>query len=276
MNALERIALLSTAVDTVGQIYSYADVRKHVDKVIKGNSRKTLLEKGYQSELDIAKQYIECPDGFRMALFDDNVAACLCYYKWSLGRVSYTFSDAVDQQISQEIDWKHLPFDSFFISTTTAGFIVNRLRSFSGREQIQIVDCCREPVSIVYGADEVPDRVKQYICRLQEMNRKPVKNPGKHPAWTHKNSMVAACRNGNDVLTTKSIRTRVLQTSVYHGSSSELGKPGSPKAPHVRRGHYQRFWRGSGSEKEQVTRWVEPMMIHAEAGYIQPSAVSVM
>jgi hypothetical protein len=64
------------------------------------------------------------------------------------------------------------------------------------------------------------------------------------------------------------IRIREFRKRQY---TKHIGGVGSVKAPHVRRAHYHRYWKGSGSDRHIEIRWMPPMYIHKDMkNYIKP------
>lgn len=56
-------------------------------------------------------------------------------------------------------------------------------------------------------------------------------------------------------------QTRTKQSFV---SSTDSDSAGTPKRPHVRRGHWHHYWRGKQSEREIILKWIAPTFIHPE------------
>lgn len=59
-------------------------------------------------------------------------------------------------------------------------------------------------------------------------------------------------------------------------SERRSARKGSMKSPHVRRAHYHRYWKGTGSNRHVEIKWIPPIYVHEDLkGYIKPSKVSV-
>lgn len=47
-------------------------------------------------------------------------------------------------------------------------------------------------------------------------------------------------------------------------SSASASGSGSPKRPHIRRGHWHHFWKGTGADRRLELHWVFPIMVHGD------------
>lgn len=66
-------------------------------------------------------------------------------------------------------------------------------------------------------------------------------------------------------MTAKMIRSidpqsKLQYTYVKHESSSV----GSPKRPHVRRGHWHHYWAGKKDDRQVILKWQPPTFVHGK------------
>lgn len=68
---------------------------------------------------------------------------------------------------------------------------------------------------------------------------------------------------------------RIRDFKKQQSERRSIGK-GSMKSPHVRRAHYHRYWKGTGSNRHIEIKWIPPIYIHEDLkGYIKSSKVKV-
>lgn len=78
---------------------------------------------------------------------------------------------------------------------------------------------------------------------------------------------------GNGKVTDKYREVRKWETGYYigakirkadHAAPSANPGTGTAKRPHIRRGHWHHFWKGSGADRHLELHWVFPLMVHGD------------
>lgn len=114
-----------------------------------------------------------------------------------------------------------------------------------------------------------------YLCSqnaeiCQPLENKKIYSPIKKPEYIkHKYREVKQFVCGEQT----GCRIRDFKKQQYERRS--IGK-GSMKSPHVRRAHYHRYWKGTGSDRHIEIKWIPPIYVHENLkGYIKSSKVRV-